>query len=151
MTSLLLPKLKDDCDVKSGNSGSWNSQGITTFNQVASSLDYKAPGEVKSVSSVPTVWARPLSVEMALHNDAYPIREQMIIQWQGMLAALALAEVRNFPIKAQLLELGTKKTLMFLPVLFMNFYLIQVTPFSHSIIINILGKTSIYLLGIINL
>ena len=109
MTSLLLPKLKDDCDVKSSNPGNWDSQAPTTFNQVASSLDYKAPGEVKNISSVPTVWARPLSMEMALHNDAYPIREQMIIQWQGMLAVLALAEVRGFPIKAQLIELGTKK------------------------------------------
>lgn len=109
MTSLLLPKLKDDCDVKSGNAGTWDTQAPTTFNQVASSLDYKAPGEVKNISSVPTIWARPLSMEMALHNDAYPIREQMIIQWQGMLAVLALAEVRGFPIKAQLLELGAKK------------------------------------------
>lgn len=108
-SALLLPKLKDDCDVKSGNPGIWDAQPPKAFNDVASSLDYKAPGEVTSVSSVPTVWARALSMEMALHNDAYPIREQMIIKWQGMLAALALAEVRNFPIKAQLLELGTKK------------------------------------------
>jgi len=107
--ALLLPKLKDDCDVKSGNPGIWDYQAPKAFNDVASSLDYKAPGEVKSISSVPTVWARPLSMEMALHNDAYPIREQMITQWQGMLAALALAEVRNFPIKAQLVELGVKK------------------------------------------
>lgn len=109
MTSLLLPKLKDDCDVKSGNIGSWDAQAQTTFNQVANSLDYKAPGEVKNISSVPTVWARALSMEMALHNNAYPIREQMIIQWQGMLAVLALAEVWGFPIKAQLLELKAKK------------------------------------------
>lgn len=108
-SALLLPRLKEDCDVKSGNLGIWDYQAPKAFNDVASSLDYKAPGEVTSVSSVPTVWARPLSMEMALHNDAYPIREQMIVQWQGMLAALALAEVRGFPIKAQLLELGAKK------------------------------------------
>jgi hypothetical protein len=109
-SALLLPKLKDDCDVKSGNPGIWDAQAPKAFNDVASSLDYKAPGEVKSVSSVPTVWARPLSMEMALHNDAYPIREQMITQWQGMLAALALAEVWGFPIKAQLLQLGDQKS-----------------------------------------
>jgi|688.fasta_scaffold12770_8 hypothetical protein len=109
MTSLLLPRLKDDCDVKSGVAGVWDAQAPNTFNQVASSLDYKAPGEIKNISSVPTIWARPLSVEMALHNDKYPIREQIIVQWQGMLTVLALAEVRGFPIKAQLLELGTKK------------------------------------------
>ena len=109
-SALLLPKLKDDCDVKSGNPGIWDAQAPKAFNDVASSLDYKAPGEVKSVSSVPTVWARPLSMEMALHNDAYPIREQMITQWQGMLAALALAEVWGFPIKAQFLQLGDQKS-----------------------------------------
>ena len=83
MTSLLLPRLKDDCDVKSGVAGVWDAQAPNTFNQVASSLDYKAPGEIKNISSVPTIWARPLSVEMALHNDRYPIREQIIVQWQG--------------------------------------------------------------------
>ncbi|MBD2145660.1 hypothetical protein [Sphaerospermopsis sp. FACHB-1194] len=109
-SALLLPKLKNDCDVTSGNPGIWDTQAPKAFNDVASSLDYKAPGAVTSVSSVPTVWARALSMEMALHNDAYPIREQMITQWQGMLAVLALAEVRNFPIKSQLLELETKKS-----------------------------------------
>ncbi|MEY3221175.1 MAG: hypothetical protein RLZZ203_31, partial [Cyanobacteriota bacterium] len=57
-SALLLPKLKDDCDVKSGNPGIWDAQAPKAFNDVASSLDYKAPGEVQSVSSVPTVWAR---------------------------------------------------------------------------------------------
>ncbi|MGJ0605804.1 hypothetical protein [Cylindrospermopsis raciborskii] len=109
MAHLLLPKLKDDCDVISGNAGVWDAQAPTTFDKVATSLDYKAPGEIKNISSVPTIWARPLSVEMALHNDRYPIREQIIVQWQGMLTVLALAEVRAFPIKAQLLELGVKK------------------------------------------
>lgn len=30
----------------------------------------------------------------------------MVVQWQGMLAAIALAEVRRFPITAQLINLG---------------------------------------------
>ncbi|MEG3436430.1 hypothetical protein V0288_04800 [Pannus brasiliensis CCIBt3594] len=104
---LLLPKLKSDSDVRpSDKAGKWDAQAFKTFDDVASSLDYKSPGQVKSVSSVPTIWARPLSMEMALHNKAYPIHRQMIEQWQGMLAAIALAEVRRFPLAAQLLELG---------------------------------------------
>ncbi len=104
---LLLPKLKQDSDVRaSDEAGKWDAQDFESFGKVASSLDYKSPGRVKSVSSVPTIWARPLSMEMALHNKAYPIRQQMIEQWQGMLAAIALAEVRRFPLAAQLLELG---------------------------------------------
>jgi hypothetical protein len=101
-----LPSLKPDSDVKPiDESGKWQAQKNKVFQDVASSLEYKAPRAVKSVSSVPTMWARPLSVEMALHNDKYPIRNQIIEQWRGMLAAIALAEVRGFPITAQLLQL----------------------------------------------
>lgn len=104
---LLLPRLKRDSDVRaSDEAGKWDAQDFDSFDKVASSLDYKAPGRFKSVSSVPTIWARPLSMSMALHNKDYPIRQQMIEQWQGMLAAIALAEVRSFPLSAQLLELG---------------------------------------------
>lgn len=107
---LVLPKLKRDSDVSSSDTpGKWDAQPAKAFQDVASSLDYRAPGEVKSVSSVPTMWARPLSMEMALHNRNYPIRAEMVQQWQGMLAALALAEVRGFPLAAQFLDLGVEK------------------------------------------
>jgi hypothetical protein len=106
MTVLVLPKLKSDSDVRPcAEAGKWESHPPKAFQNVASSLDYKSPGQVKSVSSIPTMWARPLSMEMALHNPAYPIRTEMIEQWRGMLAAIALAEVRRFPLTAQLPDL----------------------------------------------
>lgn len=102
----LLPSLKSDSDIRSSDKpGQWESQESKAFADVANSLDYQAPGAVKSISSVPTMWARPLLMEMALYNQAHPIRKQVVEQWQGMLAAIALAEVRGFPLKAQLLEL----------------------------------------------
>ena len=105
--SLLLPKLKPECDVGAGKTaGEWTNHNSRAFQDVAASLDYKAPGELKSISSVPTMWARPLTMEMALHNPNHPIRAQMIVQWQGMLAAIALSEMRGFPLKAELIELG---------------------------------------------
>ncbi|MGL5873606.1 MAG: hypothetical protein ACRC2R_14765 [Xenococcaceae cyanobacterium] len=107
MPNLVLPKLKIDSDVRSSDrEGQWTTLEFgTTFQNVASSLDYKAPGDAKSVSSVPTMWARPLSIEMALHHKSYPIRADIISQWQGMLAAIALAELRRFPLKAKLVDL----------------------------------------------
>ncbi len=108
---LLLPKLKLDNEVpRSDDSGTWDGQDFSSFGKVASSLEYKSLGQVKSVSSVPTVWARPISMEMALHNKNYPIREQMIQQWEGMLAAIALSEVRRLPLSAQLIELEDLKS-----------------------------------------
>ena len=106
--TLLLPKLKAASDVRaSDRAGRWDAQGNNAFENIASSLEYQSPGETKSVSSVPTMWARPLSMEMALHHSGYPIRSEMVEQWQGMLAAIALAEVRGFPLTAQLVELDT--------------------------------------------
>lgn len=107
---LLLPKLKPDSDVKASSShGSWDAQQSKAFGDVANSLDYEAPGVVKNISSVPTMWARPQLMEMALFNQAHPIHQQVVTQWQGMLAAIALAEVRGFPLKAQLVELEQSK------------------------------------------
>ncbi|HEY9828879.1 MAG TPA: hypothetical protein V6D19_25960, partial [Stenomitos sp.] len=111
-----LPKLKDGegsqegIDVRPGTVGVWDLQSSVAFQHVASSLEVPSAGrDVKSVSSIPDIWARPLSMEMALHNRKYPIREQMIEQWQGMLAVIALAEVRGFTMKAELLELAALK------------------------------------------
>ena len=109
MANLVLPKLRTDTNVQPPErEGKWKSlESKSAFQNVATSLDYKASGEIKSVSSVPTMWARPLSMEMALHNKNYPIRREMVAQWQGMLTAVALAEVRRFPLTAQLIDLST--------------------------------------------
>ncbi|MDJ0900998.1 MAG: hypothetical protein QNJ55_19520 [Xenococcus sp. MO_188.B8] len=104
---LLLPQLKADADVKSGDRpGEWNLQGSKTFGDVATSLSYESPGAVKNISSVPTMWARPLTLEMVLYDQQHSLRAQMVEEWQGMLAAISLAELRGFPITAQLIELG---------------------------------------------
>jgi len=106
--NLLLPTLKPDCAIRAGSAaGDWTVHPSKAFRDVAESLDYQAPGEIKSISSVPTLWARPLTAEMALHSTEHPIHRQMVEQWQGMLAAIALAEVWGFPLKAELLELET--------------------------------------------
>jgi hypothetical protein len=103
---LLLPKLKPESDVRAGRvPGEWTPHNSRTFQDVAESLDYQAAGEVQNVSSVPTMWARPLLMEMAIYNPGHPIRESMISQWQGMLAAIAFAEVHAYKLTVQLLQL----------------------------------------------
>jgi len=104
--TLFLPKLKSESTIRAGNAaGEWAVHSFDAFEKVAGSLEYEAPGEVKSISSVPTMWGRPLIVEMALHSTAHPIRQQMLEQWQGMLAAIALAEYYGFPLKAEFIDL----------------------------------------------
>lgn len=105
MADLILSKLKNDTNITKGQPGQWDSKGDNAFRDVADSLDYQAPGAIKSVSSVPTMWARPLITEMALYDSKHPIHEAMVAQWRGMLAAIALAEVEGFNLKVQFLDL----------------------------------------------
>lgn len=109
MADLILSKLKDDTNITKGQPGKWEAKGDAAFKDVADSLDYQAPGVIKSVSSVPTMWARPLVTEMALYDQNHPIHKSMVGQWRGMLAAIALAEVEGFNLKVQLLDLAKER------------------------------------------
>ncbi|GBF78798.1 hypothetical protein [Aphanothece sacrum] len=108
-TVLLLPQMREDSDISSDVPGKWNEQQSTAFHNVATSLEYNAPGAIKNISSVPTMWARPLTFEMVLYDRRHSMRSQFIDQWQGMLAAVALAEMRGLPLTAKLVELGSDK------------------------------------------
>jgi hypothetical protein len=104
---LLLPKLKKgESNVKNVQAGQWGEQAPGAFQDIAESLDFKSPGEdIKSISSIPSMWARPMVVEMALHQREHKLRSQIVTQWQGMLAAIALSQVRSYPLTTQLLQL----------------------------------------------
>jgi hypothetical protein len=107
MTSIILPKLTNDASVKPPESpGLWKSYPKAVFEDVARSLDYAAPGEGKKINSVPSVWALPMTLEIPLMNKTHPLRTEAIGQWQGMLAAIAFAKVRGFPLAAQRLDIG---------------------------------------------
>jgi hypothetical protein len=106
MTVFILPKLKDADLPAPDKAGKWQQYDKTRFESVAKSLDYKAPGDNKKINSVPDMWALPMTLEMPLYNNRHPLRTEAIAQWQGMLAAIALAKLRGFPLKAELLDLN---------------------------------------------
>lgn len=103
--SFLLPQLNKDSDVRAGVNGAWSASPVSAFQAVATSLDYKAPGRNLSVSSVPTMWARPFTLEMALHNPGHPTRSQMVEEWQGMLGAIAFAAMHGYPLSVKRLQI----------------------------------------------
>lgn len=89
---LMLPKLKDN-RVRRGTTGKWNRQAPAAFDDVARSIDVVVAGDVANVNSIPSMWAHPLSLESILPSTEYNsrIRNPLINQWRGMLAAIALA------------------------------------------------------------
>jgi hypothetical protein len=100
----VLPKLKPNFEVQPGQTGAWNPQPFKAFDEVAASLDLNRQG-ADNITAIPSIWARALLIEAALHKTDYPGRAKLVEQWRGMLAAFALAELRSFEIKAELLQL----------------------------------------------
>ena len=107
MAVLILPKLKIGSDVQPPSLGEWNEYPTAAFETIAKSLDYPAGGEKQQINSVPTMWALPLTLEMPLYNPNHALHEQAVSQWQGMLAVIALAKVRSFPIQARELDINS--------------------------------------------
>jgi hypothetical protein len=107
MAVLILPSLRVESDVKPPDRcGEWSSYPTAAFESIAKSLDYPSSGENQKVNSVPTMWALPLTLEMPLHNPTHALHSQAVAQWQGMLATIALAKVRSFPLQVQSLDIA---------------------------------------------
>ena len=108
--SLLLPQLREDkVNVQVGDVGNWTVRSKDEYRKIATSLDLGESQQFgqdsQTVTSVPNVWARALLMETALYNPDYPLHKQMVAQWQGMLAAIAFAEMRQFNLRAELVNL----------------------------------------------
>jgi hypothetical protein len=102
-----LSRLKENGRVPSPDqAGDWSRQDWNILNSIAASLEISTASQKNNlVSSIPNMWAQPLLMEMALHQEGHPLQQEMLAQWEGMLATIALKEVRGFPLKAQLIQL----------------------------------------------
>lgn len=119
MTSPFLPPLSDEkLRIKSGEAGKWRPQEGIAYSEVADSLARPSVGtDIKSISSIPDMWARPLFVDMVLRDQDHPLHDFIKAQWKGMLAVIALAEVKRLKLQAQLLDLEDLKSDTFIQAL----------------------------------
>lgn len=91
----LLPRLNDEKKIAFSKRGEWKSDSQNTLPNLVKDLkvttDYKS-----TITSIPDSWARPKMYEMVLFNENHHLHEQYLEQWRGILAILALREMRNF-------------------------------------------------------
>jgi hypothetical protein len=118
----LLPALNDDAGTHI-ESGKWNKEQGITFKGIADELEIdRLERNVKTVSSVPDMWARPLLMQMVLAGNEgkkkHPLHDEMKAQWKGMLAAIALAKVKSLDLKVKLVQLGEESDDSFEKALF---------------------------------
>jgi hypothetical protein len=122
MAKHLLPSLKTSAqgghNVQEPSPGQWNARSAQELENISQGLIVNQV-EVQ-VNSIPDVWARPLLFEMALfspedkenpHNE-HPLRKQIIGEWRGLLAMLALREVKKLSgfLEAKKVEVKLKGT-----------------------------------------
>jgi hypothetical protein len=106
MPIFVLPKLKQNSELNlPDKSGEWQVYPRVKLKTLAKDLDYAAPGDRNLINSVPTMWAAALTMEMGLVDKTHPLHHDTVTQWQGMLAALALAKVRCLPLKVMRIDL----------------------------------------------
>src|SRR5882724_478923 len=92
MTHPILPKLKDNHNVKSlKEAGKWDIRDQESLSKLSSGL--KVDKVETEISSIPDMWARPMLFEMALLNPEHVLHERILGEWRGLLAMIALKEV----------------------------------------------------------
>ena len=102
MVQPLLPPLKQDDE---GNqigeivAGSWGTEKqADLLEHIGDALNIPDLEDHNyKVNSIPNMWARPLLFEMVL-TENHPMHQQILGEWRGLLAMLALKERRNFPL-----------------------------------------------------
>jgi Actin-like ATPase involved in cell division len=106
----LLPALRNG-NIGMDDKGTWLRKNDLTFKAIADDLSISGSNDqAKTVTSIPDMWARPLLVQMALLDRNHPLHKSVEKQWQRMLAAIALAKVRNYPITIQKADLKEEAT-----------------------------------------
>lgn len=97
----LLPSLKKNHGIQPPDAGKWDARKADELDTISEGLDVNQAET--QVNSIPDVWARPLLFEMALFSSdkkdkKHPLRDQIVGEWRGLLAILALRDVKKLNI-----------------------------------------------------
>src|SRR5688500_18757470 len=76
--------------------GEWQARGADELKNVSNILEVNVPNV--EINSIPTIWARPLLFEMALFSKNHKLHEQIVGEWRGLLALIALFEFKGLPL-----------------------------------------------------
>ncbi len=111
MPKPLLPSLIPGNKVTAfGNAGKWVPRNASELKLISDGLNVAKQGVTPTeVDSIPSMWARPLLFQMALYDDKHPVHTQVLGEWRGLLAMLALKEWSEFPITTEQVEIDVAK------------------------------------------
>ncbi len=104
-----LPKLKETTDPEKmrklagfDERGAWRVGSNIELSDLSDSLEIDSiDQDFIEVDSIPDIWARPLLFEMAFFDESHLLHSRVIAEWRGLLAMLALKEIRGLPMDSQ--------------------------------------------------
>lgn len=96
----VLPRMKKQSRVGVfQTAGQWDTRGSTELEYLSSGLDVERVEF--EVNSIPDMWARPILFSMALFDPNHALHARVQGEWRGLLALLALRELRSTRLTAQ--------------------------------------------------
>ncbi|KKZ13114.1 MAG: hypothetical protein TE42_01720 [Candidatus Synechococcus spongiarum SP3] len=102
MTHLWFPDTQDTLS-KGAKPGHWKGRSAHELGTAASKLSFD--GITTRINSLPTPWSRVVQIEQAITNTDYPTRGQLLDELFGCLAVVALSDLYNLDLKAEILHL----------------------------------------------
>ncbi|MHB1953307.1 MAG: hypothetical protein ACYCOU_06120 [Sulfobacillus sp.] len=106
MKPLFLPKLKDDHKTPplQGKSGTWHAESnVNLLETIADDLDVGRTLQLgDTVSSVPSIFARPWLFAQALQDDRHPLHSSVKGEWRGLLGIFCFQKIYGFSLLADL-------------------------------------------------
>lgn len=102
----ILPRLQDGEDNRIENfnkAGVWSPRRAVELERLSRSL--KTEQLEFEINSIPDMWARPILFEMALLEPGHSLHNRIVGEWRGLLALIALKELRKFNLTVKPLEI----------------------------------------------
>jgi hypothetical protein len=104
---LFLPQLKPDANLAFPHTpGIWYESEGRVLLQISDGISISQLELKTIVSSIPDVWARPMLFWSALRDEKHPLHEKIYNEWKALISLLALREVKGYPIKFNIVNLG---------------------------------------------
>src|SRR4051794_30605633 len=92
---LYLPPVTSDANLNEpAHIGQWEQNEPRILNALSQGLSVDEKAKSRGVSSVPDVWARPLTFQSAIRPASHhPLKKQLLNEWRCLMSLLALREV----------------------------------------------------------
>ena len=92
---LYLPKLVVGADISEPASDAlWEDKQRKVILSISNGIELDESAQTRGVSSIPDIYARPLTFLGALRSEKHPLRKRIIQEWRGLLSLLALHSVK---------------------------------------------------------